>query len=91
MIKVPVSVSASAPAIRLNDVSGTTAVPVTANAVMISGDTPTPYTGDYEVTPTQEEQTLYTRNKTMTANVVVHKIPPQYGLITWNGAILTVS
>ena len=50
-----------------------------------------PYTGSYEVTPTMEEQTLETDGYSMTANVVVHKIPSNYGLITWNGSVLTVS
>lgn len=50
-----------------------------------------PYTGDYEVTPTTAEQTLYTNTKYMTANVVINPIPSNYGLIGWNGSVLTVS
>lgn len=49
------------------------------------------YDGDYVVTPTQETQTLQTINKRMTGNVVVKPIPSNYGKITWNGSILTVS
>lgn len=49
------------------------------------------YLGPYEVTPSQETQTLQTTNKTMTQNVVVNPIPSNYGLITWDGSILTVS
>lgn len=33
------------------------------------------YTGDYEVTPTVEEQTLPTKNKSMRDDLVVHEIP----------------
>ena len=54
----------------------------------IGGD---PYAGPYEVTPTQSTQTLSTNGKTMSADVVVKPIPSCYGLITWNGAVLTVS
>ena len=50
-----------------------------------------PYTGDYEVTPTAEEQVLNTRNLRMTDNITINPIPQNYGLITWNGSFLTVS
>lgn len=50
-----------------------------------------PYTGAYEVTPSQETQTLETYNKRMTDNVTINPIPNNYGLITWNGSIITVS
>lgn len=50
-----------------------------------------PYTGAYEVTPSGETQTLETENKRMTGNVTINPIPSNYGLITWNGSILTVS
>ncbi len=50
-----------------------------------------PYTGAYEVTPTTETQTLTTVGKRMTDNVTINPIPSNYGLITYNGAVLTVS
>lgn len=49
------------------------------------------YTGTYEVTPTQQTQTLPTVNKVLTDNVVIKPIPSNYGLITYNGSIITVS
>lgn len=49
------------------------------------------YRGDYEVTPSTETQVLQTQDMLMGENVVVHPIPSNYGLITWNGAVLTVS
>ena len=49
------------------------------------------YTGEYEVTPTRETQTLLTKDLMMTANVVVNPIPSNYGLITYNGSVITVS
>lgn len=49
------------------------------------------YTGDYEVTPSPEAQTLNTAGKRMAREVVVNPIPNNYGLITWNGSVLTVS
>lgn len=49
------------------------------------------YGGPYEVTPTQETQTLDTAGLVMAEPVVVHPIPENYGLITWNGYSLRVS
>ena len=55
---------------------------------MVSGDW---YEGPYEVTPTQGTQVLLTGGKLMDGNVTVNPIPSNYGLITWNGSVLTVS
>ena len=49
------------------------------------------YTGATEVTPSQEEQILYTENKIVLENIKIKPIPSNYGLITWDGATLTVS
>lgn len=50
-----------------------------------------PYEGAYTVTPGAAAVVLETRNKRMTDNVVVEPIPSNYGLITWDGSIITVS
>ncbi len=55
---------------------------------IVQGD---PYTGDYEVTPSSETQTLSTNGLFMQADVIINPIPSNYGLITWNGSTLTVS
>ena len=49
------------------------------------------YGGPYEVTPSAATQVLGTDGLVMTGDVVVQPIPSNYGLITWNGAALTVS
>lgn len=49
------------------------------------------YTGDYEVTPGDEKITLETEQLKMNANVVINPVPSNYGKITWNGSIMTVS
>lgn len=49
------------------------------------------YGGAYEVTPAANEQTLPTAGKFMAEDVTVTAIPSNYGLITWNGQVLTVS
>ena len=50
-----------------------------------------PYIGAYEVTPSAEAQTLATKNLRMTDDVVIQPIPSNYGLITWDGTVITVS
>lgn len=49
------------------------------------------YTGEYEITPSAETQTLDTAGLRLTRPVTVNPIPQNYGLITWNGSFLTVS
>ena len=49
------------------------------------------YTGSYEVTPSSELQTLETADRILIENLVINPIPNNYGLITWNGSVLTVS
>lgn len=51
----------------------------------------TPYTGDYEVTPSTEAQTLSTNQLFMDGDVIINPIPNNYGLITYNGVSITVS
>ena len=49
------------------------------------------YTGAYTVTPSTEVQILPTTYKTPTRNIVVEAIPSYYGLITYDGTVITVS
>ena len=49
------------------------------------------YDGEYELTPSQEEQTIPIIGKTARQNITLNPIPSNYGLITWDGATLTVS
>lgn len=49
------------------------------------------YDGPYDFTPSSELQTIETIGFRMTDNVTINPIPNNYGLITWNGSIITVS
>lgn len=49
------------------------------------------YTGSLEWTPTSEAQTIPTDHLVVLDNITINPIPNNYGLITWDGAILTVS
>ena len=52
---------------------------------------PTPYEGEYTVTPSRQAQVLPTAGRSLSQDVTVEPIPPNYGLVTWDGAVLTVS
>lgn len=49
------------------------------------------YPGPYEVTPGADPVVLGTDGLRMEGNVTVNPVPENYGLITWDGSILTVS
>ena len=49
------------------------------------------YPGPYEITPTQQTQTITAHGMKMNQDIVVNPIPSNYGLITWDGSTLTVS
>ena len=58
--------------------------------IRFSDSTPL-YIGSYEVTPAQYAQILRTKGKRMVDDVTVNPIPSNYGLISWDGSVMTVS
>lgn len=50
-----------------------------------------PYEGNYEITPSEELQTLPTANRTLARNIVVAPIPQNYGRITYNGGGIIIT
>lgn len=55
------------------------------------GDPLPEYHGPCTVTPATYEQTLTTHGTRMATDVTIAPIPSNYGLITWNGSVITVS
>lgn len=49
------------------------------------------FSGPYEYTPTQSSQYISIEGLVATSNITINPIPSNYGLITWNGSVLTVS
>lgn len=49
------------------------------------------YDGQTVYTPSREAQTVLTANKLLKDNITIEPIPSNYGLVTWNGQVLTVS
>lgn len=53
--------------------------------------TPPKYAGPYEFTPTQETQTAHINRKMGTQDITINPIPKNYGLVTYNGSIITIT
>lgn len=49
------------------------------------------YGGPYEVTPSGETQILAAAGRIAERDIIVNPIPSNYGRITWDGSVLTVS
>lgn len=84
--------------LRVDDAASATIRVNDPPAVTFGADEYTPYVpqvveyqGPYEVTPTTTAQTLATMGLLSTADIVIDPIPSNYGLVTWDGAVLTVS
>lgn len=50
-----------------------------------------PYSGGYVVEPGQEEISLPTKGKVLIKDIIVRPVPSNYGLITWDGSVITIS
>lgn len=50
-----------------------------------------PYEGPVIFTPSANEQIIQTAGKTVAENIIINPIPSNYGLVTYNGAIITIS
>lgn len=48
------------------------------------------YSGQTEITPSEDAQTLQTADKTVLQNIIVNPIPENYGRLLWTGNTLTV-
>lgn len=49
------------------------------------------YTGVTTVTPTEEQQILFTNGKLVPSDITIEPIPTNYGKITYNGSTITVT
>ena len=49
------------------------------------------YTGSTEYTPTQTAQVAFTAGKVVLDNITINPIPSNYGLITYQGNIITIT
>lgn len=68
----------------------TVSIPV-ALETSLAVNTDPEYDGAIEFTPTAEAQTVLVGGYRVSQNITINPIPSNYGLITWNGSLLTVS
>ena len=90
MITIPMRVSTTDVSIPVKMSVSNAIIPVTLGAAyqMREGEI---YDGPYEFTPSSEAQYVYTAEKMLIENIKINPIPNNYGLITYNGAFITVS
>lgn len=90
MITVRMGVATTDAAVPMRVTGGTEGIEMSVAAAYsaIEGE---PYEGSYTFTPSAEEQRARTRGKVLYDDIVIEPIPQNYGLITYNGRIITVS
>lgn len=49
------------------------------------------YEGSYHFTPSARTQTIPVENMHTLSDIIIDPIPSNYGLITWDGSVITVS
>lgn len=74
--------------LRVEETARTYTLRVDTAIQIVTGDH---YEGPIEVTPAQQTQTLQTEGLLVDSDITINPIPSNYGLITWNGSVLTVS
>lgn len=90
MIAVPMQVAVSTVEIPFAVNADNVTIPVALGIKYSTSQKPT-YEGEYEFTPTQQTQIVPTADKVLEHNITINPIPSNYGLITWDGSVLTVS
>ena len=89
MIAIPMKVSVSNVSIPMG-VTTDASLPVSVGTTYQAAQYPT-YTGEYVFTPTRETQIVDTEERVLVDDIIINPIPSNYGLVTYNGAIITVS
>lgn len=48
------------------------------------------YVGPVEVIPSEQEQVLHTARTSVESDIIVHRIPSNWGRVYWDGSILSI-
>lgn len=89
-IRIDITVAESVQQYDLTVVETNIPIQIEAGTPIVAS-TVSDYDGEYDVTPSSVVQVFATNGKKMNHDFVVEPIPSNYGLITWNGSIITVS
>ena len=89
-IIVPLRVSNNTMVVPMGVGSNAEQIAVGLGYVVVTG-MPAHYTGSYEFTPSDEVQTISIQDQMADADIIINPIPSNYGRVTWNGSVLTIS
>ena len=89
-IIVPMTVSDNHMVVPLAVSSDSEQVSLDVGMVLVTG-MPEHYTGPFTFTPGDTAQTISIRDKMSEEDIIIDAIPSNYGKISWNGSVLTVS
>ena len=89
-IVVPLTVSDNHMVVPMTLSSNAEQIALGMSMVLVTG-MPEHYAGPYSFTPGDEAQTIGIKDKMADENITIGPIPSNYGKITWNGSVLTVS
>lgn len=64
---------------------------IKGSAILMLPIFPEQYTGPLTITPGPQAQRLATAELVVPADITIEPIPSNYGLISWDGAVITVS
>lgn len=84
-------VEACLASLELEALENTIDIPISVEEVRTVYVYPNQYEGETVIIPSPEEQVLDTAEKTVMEPIVIKPIPQNYGLITYNGSVITVS
>lgn len=87
---IPMSVAPDQENLAVDIAADAVCLPVKCTLDLYPSDYPE-YEGPFEFTPNQEIQVVSIKNQIPHSNLVINPIPNNYGLITWNGSVITVS
>lgn len=77
-------------AVNMTVAADTVEIPAAIGATYVMSSSPA-FEGPYEYTPTADTQTINIEGYRAIEPIIINPIPSNYGLIQWNGSVLSVS
>lgn len=89
-ITVPMTVSSSVVTVPMEVTASNVPIPMNVSTAYYTSHYDT-YGGAYEFAPGDEQQVVQTSNKVLKDDIIIQPIPSNYGKITYDGVVITVS
>ena len=87
---IPMTVSSNNETFKVSVSSSSVTIPVGFDCKIVYTDLPN-YDGEYEFVPSSDRQVISTHDHSLLQDIVIDPIPDNYGRISWNGSVITVS